>query len=163
MAKIFFQKPVWRGRFFRYAPLILWICVVLFASTTTASMSNTSRIIRPFLQFIFPNAPEETLIIYHGYIRKLAHLTEYGILAFFASRAFWSSSARFLQKYWFSASFILVITIASIDEYNQSFNPARTGSVYDVLIDAFGATLVILMFYTYKIFWENRKNKVYKN
>ena len=152
-----------RGRFFRYAPLILWICVVLFASTTTASMSNTSRIIRPLLQFFFPNAPEETLIIYHGYIRKLAHLTEYGILAFFASRAFWNSSVRFLQKYWFSASFILVITIASIDEYNQSFNPARTGSVYDVLIDAFGATLVILMFYAYKIFWEDRKNKVYKN
>ena len=91
----------WRGRIFRYAPLILWIGVVLFASTTMGSMSKTSRFFRPLLEFLFPNAPEETLLIYHGYIRKMAHLTEYGILAFWASRAFWNSSVRFLQKYWF--------------------------------------------------------------
>ncbi len=139
------RNSVWRGRFLRYAPLILWIGVVLFASTTTGSMSNTSRFIRPVLEFLFPNAPEEVLLIYHGYIRKMAHLTEYGILAFWASRAFWNSSARYLQEHWYFAAFITVLMIASIDEYCQSFNSQRTGAIADVWLDCIGGIFVILV------------------
>lgn len=130
---------------------------MLFASTTTGSMSNTSRFIRPLLEFLFPNATEETLLIYHGYVRKMAHLTEYGILAFWASRAFWDSSFKFLQKYWFPAAFVLAVIVALIDEFNQSFNIARTGSVYDVLIDASGAIIVITILFVYKSFRRNPK------
>lgn len=150
------QKPKWRGRISRYAPLILWISVVLFASTTTASMSNTSRFIRPVLMFLFPDAPEETLIIYHGYIRKFAHFAEYAALAFWASRAFWNSSKEFLHKYWYIVAFILVLSIASIDEYNQSFNTARTGSIYDVLLDCFGGLIAILLFAGFKVSYKNK-------
>ncbi len=144
------QKSKRRGRIFRYAPLLLWIGVILFASTTLGAMSNTSRIIRPLLKFLFPNAPEETLIIYHNYIRKAAHFTEYAGLAFFAARAFSSSSKKFLRKFWFAFAFVLVAFIASIDETNQSFNSARTGSVYDVLLDCFGGLTMILIFYLVK-------------
>lgn len=141
------QKLKRRERFFRYAPLLLWIGVVLLASTTQASMSNTSRFIRLLLVFLFPNAPEETLIVYHNFIRKAAHFTEYAFLAFFAARAFSNSSVGFLRKFWFAFAFVLVILIASIDETNQSFNSARTGSVYDVLLDCSGGLTVILIFY----------------
>ena len=139
-----------RERFFRYAPLILWIGVVLFASTTQGSMSNSSRFIRPLLIFLFPHAPEETLTAYHNFIRKAAHFTEYAGLAFFAVRAFSSSSQKFLQKFWLVASLILVLLIASIDETNQSFNSARTGSITDVLLDCFGGLTMILIFYLVK-------------
>lgn len=152
----YLQKSKWRERIKRYAPLLLWIGVVLFASTTTASMSNTSRFIRPLLMFLFPNAPEETLIIYHGYIRKFAHFAEYSALAFFASRAFWNSSKPFLQRYWFAVAFVLVFSVASIDEYNQSFNAARTGSIYDVLLDCFGGLSLILLLAGFKISYKNK-------
>lgn len=150
------QKSSWRGRLIRYAPLFLWIGVVFFASTMQGSMQNTSRFIRPLLKFLFPDAPEETLIVYHGYIRKLAHLTEYAILAFWASRAFSTSSIKFLQKYWFIFSLALVLLIASIDEYNQSFNSQRTGSIYDVSLDALGGTLMIIFFVLYKISYKKK-------
>jgi VanZ family protein len=145
------QKLKWRGRFFRYAPLFLWIGVIFFASTTQGAMQKTSYFIRPILEFLFPNAPEETLIVYHGYIRKIAHLTEYAILAFLAVRAFRSSSIKFLQKYWFLFASVLVFFVASIDEYNQSLNSLRTGSVYDIMLDVSGGTLMIifLAFYQY--------------
>ena len=113
-------------------------------------MQNTSRFVRPLLIFLFPNAPEETLIIYHGYIRKLAHLTEYAILAFWASRAFSTSSIRFLQKFRFVFSLALVFLVASIDEYNQSFDVLRTGSIYDVLLDVCGGLTMILILLFYK-------------
>ncbi|MGI8642044.1 MAG: VanZ family protein [Pyrinomonadaceae bacterium] len=140
----------WRGRILRYAPLVLWIGVILFASTSLGAMSNTSRIIRPLLHFLFPDTPEEILVIYHGYIRKLAHLTEYSILAFFASRAFWSSTKIILQRYWYAFSFLTVVFVASIDEYNQSFDMLRTGTVYDVLLDVLGGIVMIIIFFLYK-------------
>ena len=136
----------WRGRVLRYAPLIVWTGVVLFASTGSASMSETSRFVRPLLNFLFPNTPEEILTIYHGYIRKLAHLTEYAILGFFAARAFANSSVNSLRNYWFVLAFIVVLIVACADEFNQSFNAARTGSIYDVLLDCTGGAMMILIF-----------------
>ena len=148
----------WRGRFIRYAPLILWIGVIFYFSTRNASMSNTSRFIRPILEFFFPNATESTLVLYHAYIRKFAHFAEYAGLAFFAARAFWSSSRKFLQKYWYLAAFGLVLLIASTDELNQSFDPTRTGSIYDVMIDAFGGFVMISILCCYKFLWKKDEN-----
>ncbi len=139
-----------RGRILRYAPLILWTGVVLLASTGSASMSETSRFIRPLLHFLFPGAPEETLVIYHGFIRKFAHFAEYAVLGFWAARAFWSSSIQFLQKFWFVFTFFVVLLIALLDEYNQSFNTARTGSIYDVMLDCAGGLAVILLLCLYR-------------
>ncbi len=151
MAQIDLQKSVWRGRLIRYAPLVFWVGLVLFLSTGNASMSNTSRFIRPLLEFLFPNASIETLDVYHGYIRKLAHVTEYAMLAFWASRAFSNSSREFLRRFWYVFAFILVALTASIDETNQSYLASRTGSIYDVLLDIAGGTAMILIF---SIIWK---------
>lgn len=140
----------WRGRIIRYAPLILWAGAVFLASSTTGSMSNTSLVIRPLLEWLFPNTPEDVLIGYHGYIRKFAHFFEYAVLAFFASRAFYNSSVKTLNKYWWLFAFSMVALIASTDEYNQSFNTARTGSVYDVLLDCSGGLTMIMLFLFFK-------------
>ena len=157
MAETVLQKTDWRGRFFRYAPLVLWIGLIMFLSSGQASMSNTSRFIRPLLRFLFPDAPEDVLNIYHGYVRKLAHVTVYAILAFWASRAFVSSSQNLLRRFWFIAAFILTCFIACLDETNQSFLDSRTGSIYDVLLDISGGTMMILVFYSITKNWNRPK------
>lgn len=126
-----------------YAPLVLWIVVVLGLSTGQGAMSETSRIIRPLLEFLFPAAAPETLSFYHGIIRKCAHFTEYAILGWLACRAF-LASATFLRKSPFLFGLGLVILVAIIDETNQSFNPERTGSVWDVLLDIAGGAFAIV-------------------
>lgn len=113
-------------------------------------MSNTSRFIRPLLVFLFPNAPEGTLIVYHNYIRKFAHFAEYAGLAFFAARAFFNSNKKILRKFWYLFALLSVLFVAVIDETNQSFNAARTGSPTDVLIDVSGGFAMILIFYLVK-------------
>ena len=143
-------KNIWRGRIIRYAPLILWVAIIFTASSTAGASQNTSIIIRPLLEWLFPAASAATLDIYHGYIRKCAHFTEYGVLAFFASRAFWSSSVQILRRFWFVFAFLTVFSIASIDEYNQSFNILRTGSFYDTLIDASGGLFALIVLYIIK-------------
>ena len=144
------QKSVWGGRFFRYIPLFLWIGIILFASTSYGASTRTSLIVRPLLHFLFPSASEETITIYHGFIRKLAHLTEYSILAFWASRAFWNSTKPLSHKYWYAFSFLIVVLVASVDEYNQSFDILRTSSIYDVLLDALGGAAMIGILLVFK-------------
>jgi len=143
-----------RERIIRYAPLVLWIGMILFLSTSQASMSNTSRFIRPLLEFLFPGASEETLILCHGYIRKLAHLTEYAGLAFWAFWAFSNSNLKNLRRLWFVFAFLLVLLIALIDETNQSYLTSRTGSIYDVLLDASGGLIMLIFLILYRF----RKN-----
>ena len=140
----------WRGRSIRYAPLILWIGIVFVASSTAGASRNTSIIIRPLLEWLFPAATSATIDIYHGYIRKCAHFTEYALLALLASRAFFNSSKPFLRRFWFIWTFLIVAVVASFDEYNQSFNALRTSSVDDVLLDACGGLTMILIFYLTK-------------
>jgi len=129
----------WREWLWSFAPLFIWIAVILFLSSSFGSSSHTSMLIRPILNFLFPNAPEETLKLYHAYIRKAAHFTEYAVLGALAFRSF----TRLFNGPIYIWAFLLVMTVAIIDEFNQSFNAARTGSPYDVLIDCAGGIFAI--------------------
>jgi Predicted integral membrane protein len=148
-------NSVWRGRFYRYAPLILWIGVTFINSSTVGASGNTSRFIRPLLEWLFAGASADELNLYHSYIRKFAHFAEYGVLAFWAARAFGLSARPFLQKFWHVWAFLLVALVASADEFNQSFNAQRTGSVYDVLIDTAGGLTMILFLSAFR-FWRKK-------
>jgi len=130
--------------------------VIFTLSSTAGASQNTSRFIRPLLEWLFPAADAATLSVYHGYIRKLAHFTEYAVLAFFASRAFWLSSQTVLRKFWFVWAFLFVVLIAVADESNQSFNTLRTGSIYDVLIDAAGGLFAVAVLYVVRMRRANR-------
>ncbi len=122
-------------------------------------MSSTSRFIRPLLEFLFPAAPEEILIVYHGYIRKFAHFAEYFLLAFFAARAFSTSSNGFLQKFWYVFAMLLIAIVATADETNQSFIASRTSSPYDVLLDCAGGLTMILLFAAAGKYFSKRQNR----
>ena len=140
------------AEFFRYAPLFLWIGVIALMSSGQASMANTSRIIRPLILFFAPSISEANLTAVHAFIRKTAHVTEYGILALFAALAFSYSTHNSIRRFWYFFAFGVVVLVASADETNQSFIPSRTSSVYDVLLDASSGLGVLLIFWVYRKF-----------
>jgi VanZ family protein len=127
----------------RYVPLVMWACFVLFASSASFSASNTSRIIRPLLLWLFPDISEESLAYVHFLIRKTAHFSEYALLALLAARAFRTSHKQKLKELWWLAAFALVACVALVDEYHQSFLPSRTGTIYDSLLDMTGGTVAL--------------------
>ena len=130
-----------RRRLWRYGPVVAWACFVLFASSPSFSASNTSRIIRPLLLWLFPEISEPSLAYAHFLVRKAAHFSEYALLALLAARAFRTSHREKLRRLWWLAAFALVACVALVDEYHQSFLPSRTGTIYDSLLDmAGGAT-----------------------
>ena len=127
----------------RYAPVVLWVGVIFFASTGSMSASNTSRIIRPLLLWLFPDITEASLLQAHFLVRKAAHFTEYAVLALLAARAFLTSPDDRLRRRWHAAAFALVASCALLDEYHQSFYATRTGTVYDSLIDMSGGATAL--------------------
>ena len=137
------EKRAWSRRLWRYGPLVAWMCFVLFASTASFSASNTSRIIRPLLLWLFPDISEASLAYVHFLVRKAAHFTEYGVLGLLAARAFRTSARAALRRGWWLASFALVACVALADEYHQSFLPARTGTIYDSLLDMTGGAAAL--------------------
>ena len=121
-------------------------------------MRATAGFLGPILRFLFPTAPEETILIYHGYIRKAAHFTEYALLAMFAIRAFASSSVERLRTLKYFLPAILVLIVAITDEINQSFEPSRTASIRDVLLDFLGGVTMVAILWLAK--WPRGDGKV---
>ena len=121
----------------RWGPVIVWLAAISFASTEAFAASETSRFIGPMLRWIFPGAGSATIEFLHGVIRKLGHVTEFGLLALLWYRAFawgspsWSRSAAI-------RALAATILCAGLDEAHQIFVPTRTGSLADVGIDALG-------------------------
>lgn len=133
-------------RLWRYAPLVLFIAFIFFNSTGAMSATSTGRILRPLLETLFGKMSDAQFGVWQLIVRKLAHFTEYAVLAWLAARAFATSSQTFLRRRWFALSLLLVAVCAALDEYHQSFVPSRTGSPYDTLIDICGGAAALLIF-----------------
>ncbi len=77
-------------------------------------------------------------------LRKMAHVVEYFILAFFllrASRKTWPSLSRGLLLV---GAGVTAVLYAMSDEVHQAFVPGRGPSVRDVLIDSSGVVLCLV-------------------
>ena len=139
-----------RGSFIHYEPLIFWIGVVAFLSSSNASMAETNIFIGPILKYLLPSASPETLRAIHVVIRKLAHFTEYSIFALFAVRALVNSSINSRGKWRYILPLALVAVIATADEINQSFDVARTGLASDALLDIASGAVMVAILWTLK-------------
>jgi VanZ family protein len=133
------KSTTWRGRVNRYAPFLFWAMMILIFSSSTGSAENTSRFIRPILEFVFYSASPTFIDSIHFLIRKSAHFIFYGVLSVLAFRTFVGSSRPLLASRPFISALLATMSIALLDEFNQSLNPSRTGSPQDVILDLAGA------------------------
>ena len=79
-------------------------------------------------------------------IRKLAHMCEYALLALFVWAVLYAIM-RFPRRWAYMWAMVCVIAIGIVDEYNQSSIIGRYGSPKDVIIDTFGAAVMLLVLY----------------
>ena len=157
------EAAPWRGRAWRYGPVLAWACFVLLASSASFSAPNTSRIIRPVLLWLFPDITEPTLANVHFFVRKAAHFTEYAVLALLAARAFLTSRRPGLRSRWAAAAFALVVACALTDEFHQSFLSARTGTIYDSLLDMSGGASALAAVWLFRRAAREKNRKLLRN
>lgn len=90
---------------------------------------------------------EENIIEFiHTPIRKVGHLTEYALLGIAVSFPLLIKHGLKGKKQ-FLIGLLICTLYAATDELHQLFVPGRSGMVTDVLIDAVGAGLGILLFH----------------
>jgi VanZ family protein len=147
----------------RYGPVLLWILVIYVGSSAELSASNTSRVIRPLLLWLFPDITEPALLSAHFYVRKAAHFTEYAVLALLAARALLGSAREGVRRNWAALSFAFVAACALLDEFHQSFLSARTGTIYDSLLDMIGGACALAAVGLYLRLSRRKGRKLLKN
>lgn len=122
---------------------------------------SVARAIAPILHPDFPalsdSRQRELLDALAWPIRKTAHATEYGVLAMALFSTFWHGNALRRSETAFGASsshgvsrisglaFATSVLYACTDELHQLFIDGRAGQVADVLVDASGALIGVLL------------------
>jgi VanZ family protein len=131
-----------------WIPAILVAILISIFSTRYFTGEHTGRIIFPVLPWLFPSATGRMLYLMHVAIRKMAHVTEFGlfnITVFHGIRR-----GRFGWRFrWALATLVIAVTYAGLDEWHQSFVPLREARVRDVAIDAFDAILAQTLVWLY--------------
>lgn len=112
------------------------------------SSSQSNFFANIILQFI--NIDKETLTFL---IRKLAHMSEYAILALFTYYAL--IKIAFNKRIIFQITFLISFLYACSDEFHQLFISGRSGQFTDIIIDSTGCLIMLLFLYL----WQKRKNE----
>jgi len=128
----------------RYAVAVLWLAVVLFLGGSYFAAHNTAVLVLPVLKVFVPHASLRQLNAIHAVVRKVAHLTEYAILALLWFRALILSGRRTGRAAaWIALGVCLLCAFA--DEGHQSTLPTRSGSARDFVIDSSGAVAALML------------------
>ena len=145
-----------------------WMAFIFTMSTDIGSAAHTSQVIEPVLQWLRPNATAEEADLVHFLIRKMAHLTEYAILATLIFRALRKTAPqRFVRRPdrrlapALALAFALGLSAAyaAADEFHQRFIPGRESCVRDVLIDSSGALGGLLILSTATLLARARRER----
>jgi len=127
-----------------WLPVALWMAFIFMGSTDLMSAEHTSRYLTPLLLWLKPDISLDTIAQIHFLVRKIAHLTEYAILAILLMRALCERATSL----WRGAAVVLIVAVlfALADEYHQSFVASRTSSLGDAAIDSAGVLLGIFIY-----------------
>jgi undecaprenyl phosphate N,N'-diacetylbacillosamine 1-phosphate transferase len=137
-----------RGQAWQFGPLVGWMLVMAVFSGHLGSQETMRDAISWLLRPFFPGAAGQHLgqavpgsLLWT--VRKLAHLTEYAVLALLARRWLGSLTPQTRRVAW--GALLLCLFYAVADETHQASVPGRTSSGWDVTIDVTGAALALAL------------------
>jgi VanZ family protein len=131
-----------------WAPAVVWLVVMFAFSTDMMSSQETSRFIVPILTFFFPSFSPEEITLWHGVIRKFAHIAEYFLLACLVYRTIRFKYPDLLGSKLRTIAFVTIAAL--LDEYHQSLTVSRTASIIDVGYDCLGAVWALWLITSYE-------------
>jgi VanZ family protein len=131
-----------KNKWFWWGLVLIWCGMIYYFSEspmfTGESTAKEINYIAQYLSLEDMNHHDGSLFSWNFIVRKFAHLSVFGILAFLVWRAMLSHRFAYMGAWSFATVY------AATDEWHQSFQPGRTALVSDVLIDACGALLALL-------------------
>jgi VanZ family protein len=140
-----------------WTPILVWLLAMFFFSTDAMSSSETSRFIVPILTFFFPGLSPGEIELWHGVIRKFAHVSEYFILTVLVYRSIKRELPDLVEAK--LRSIVFIVLVALFDELHQRFTASRTASIVDVGYDCLGGVGALWLITTYES-WRLRPHSV---
>jgi len=125
-----------------WLPAVIWMGAILMFSTDTFSAAHTESVLEAILRRLFSTITPGAIGVVHAFVRKGAHLSVYGVLAWLWFRALRRESLLGVSA---AAAAALTVSVAwaIVDETHQATVPSRTSSAWDVVIDGIGATAML--------------------
>ncbi len=132
-----------------WLPVAAGIALIVVESTVWLGADHTSHPLRWLWEAIFGPVSLARWEIIHHLIRKCGHFFGYGFIGLAWLRAWWMTlpHSHFLNDA--LLALLGTATVASCDEWHQSYLPNRTGTPWDVLLDCCGALTLQLAVYTF--------------
>lgn len=144
------------------------MALIFFASSDAKSYENSASILEPLLNWLIPHLQHTHIEIIHHLSRKLAHFTEYAVLALLLWRAIRNTRGHTLPTMaqakqrlpkrighwqWEEAGIALFIVFfyAAADEFHQIFVPNRTPMFSDVCIDTCGGAVALIALWLFML------------
>lgn len=139
-------------------PVILWMVLIFYMSSQDGDeSSSTSGVITDFIVNILekirndtPQAEASLYDIVNLGVRKLAHMTEYGILFLLSLLAVNKIGDGKSKTYNKILAVLISFFYACTDELHQLMVSGRAGRMTDVLIDMTGVLIVLLLMTAFK-------------
>ena len=128
-----------------WLPVLLWVAVITVLSRSEFQSELTYRWLRAAVGFFLPEVSASTLLKINGALRKLAHVTEYFVLAVLVWRGLRRGAVVSWQWRWAWGTLALGLLLAALDELHQHFEPGRSASLADVGFDSLGVLLALLV------------------
>ncbi|MCF2682537.1 VanZ family protein [Faecalicatena contorta] len=131
----------------------LWMAVIFSFSANPAEEStqisrSVGRMIGEICISEFQEWPKERQDVFAERIdypvRKCAHASEYAILGILL----WLSISEIAEKKMGLYAFVTGTIYAASDEFHQLYVPGRSGQISDVILDASGILIGLLLIYT---------------
>jgi VanZ family protein len=114
-----------------------------YASTDIFSGENTRSVVERIVLWLKPHTSQLTLMKINYAVRKLAHFTEYALLAALLFRAFRADSVWRWRWRWAAYTLNIAFCWALLDEFHQTLTHTRGGSIVDSLLDTSGALFML--------------------
>jgi Predicted integral membrane protein len=129
---------------------LLWMIVIfLFSAQPSEESYKTSDLVLAFQQKYFDTFFDKLTPIF---IRKAAHMAEFGLLAMLYLAVLKSGGDAFFKRKTKINHYLISLMAASLyaftDELHQFFVPGRNATVLDWLFDSFGALAVLWIVHT---------------
>lgn len=138
--------------------LIIWMGVIFYFSAQTGEESSemSGGIIQFVVHLLWRDYDQLSLLEQTQrlssltfVIRKCAHFTEYGILAFLTSGflSTWTLTGKYALGIRMGGAWCFSLLYAVSDELHQMFSDGRSPKAFDVLVDSCGAAAGIGVFF----------------
>ena len=130
--------------------LLGWMGFIFYMSAQPDSGEESGFFLRlllgPWAAHLAPSHYEAI----HHLVRKVAHFSEYAVLALILSWNLGTTAARL------ALSWALASAYAATDEWHQAFVPNRGPAVADVAVDSLGALAMV----AFIMFWVHNRSRV---